>query len=326
MKPLLYLSQKDVQECINMEKVIEAVEEGIKALGMGKAVQPEKIYLNIDKYNGFVKPMIAYIEPLGAIATKVFTHYPENPKRYNLPTVQAIIMLNDPETGTPLALMDGTLITALRTAATTALAAKYLARKDSKKLGIFGAGVQGKSHLLAFNQIFKLQEVRIYDIYKGSVENYIKEMGDKVKIPIIPVDSPYQCVNGADMVVTATTANEPLVKKDWLTPGMFLAKVGSFQELDPEIIIKSDKVVVDWWDYVSHRVRELIKLLNEGKINRESIYAELPEIVAAKKLGRQNDHEIILFISIGMGVEDAAVAWHVYNEALKMGVGTQLER
>ena len=323
---LLYLSQGDVEACLEVKDSINAVEEGIRALGHGKAVQPEKIYLTLEKYNGFVKPMIAHVEPINIIASKVFSFFPGNPRKYGLPTVQAAIILTDPETGTHLALMDGTWITALRTAATTAIAAKYLSRKDSEVVGIVGAGVQGKSHLMALKEVFKLKEARISDISKEARERYAEEIGKRLELSVIPVENPRQCMDDADIILTVTTANEPLIKKDWIEPGMFIAKIGSFQEIDPEIIIAADKVVVDWWEYVSKRVKELIKLLNAGLIRREDIYAELPEIVAAKKPGRQTDDEVILFISIGMGVEDAATALHAYKEAMKKGMGTRLER
>ena len=324
-RTLLYLSESDVRASLDMKGAIKAVEEGLHALGQGKAVQPEKIYMDIEKYHGFVKPMTAYVKPMEIIASKIFTFFPENPRKYNLPTVSAIIVLTNPKDGATIAIMDGTYITALRTAATTAIAAKYLAKKNSQIVGIIGAGVQGRSHLMALNEIFNLKEVRIADKFNDAKENFTKEMQERFNFPIIPSESYEKTIKGADIVITATTGDEPLVKKGQFEEGMFLAKVGSYQEIDFEIVQSTaDKIVVDWWEYVSHRVKEIAKLLEAGVITRERIYSELADIVVGEKRGRESSKEKILFISIGMGVEDASAALVAYNNALKQGIGQRL--
>jgi len=318
---ILYLSQEDVKKCLTTKDTLEAVEEGIRLLGQGKAIQPPKIYMELDKYRGFIKPMIAFIdEPLNISATKNFTFFPEN-RKSGIPTVLATIILNDPETGVPLAIMDGTWITAVRTAATTAVAAKYLAKRSSEVVGIFGAGVQGKTHLMALNEVFKLKSVRIADVSKEYRAQFTKEMGEKLGLDIVAVEDNKQVVSGADIVVTATTGNEALVKKEWVEPGLFIAKVGSYQEVDFGMLAMVDKLVVDWWEYVSHRVPEIM----ETKIKREDVYAELAETVSGRKKGRESNTEKILFISIGMGVEDAAVGLRVYQRAKEISVGQSLE-
>lgn len=317
---ILYLSQEDVKKCLTAKDAIEAVEGGIRVLGQGEAIQPPKIYMEIEKYHGFIKPMIAYVGgSLNVSATKNFTFFPENRKR-GKPTVSAIIILNDPQTGAPLAIMDGTWITALRTAAATAVAAKYLAKQNSEVVGIFGAGVQGRSHLMCLNEIFKLKSVRIVDISKEYQIQFAEEMSKNLGLDITPVDSNEQAVRGADVVVTVTTGNEVLVKKEWVEPGMLIAKVGSYQEVDFSIPAMVDKLVVDWWEYM-YRVKEI----TNTNTKREDVYAELAEVVAGKKKGRENDREKILFISIGMGVEDAGAALHTYKRAKELGIGQYLE-
>ncbi len=318
---VLYLSQEDVKKCLSVKDTVKAVEDGIRLLGQGKALQPPKIYMEIDKYHGFIKPMIAFIdEPMNISATKNFSFFPENRNR-GMPTILATIILNDPKTGAPLAIMDGTWITTLRTAATTAVAAKYLARRDSEVVGLFGAGVQGRSHLMALNELFKLKKVRIADISKEYRIQFAKEMSEKLGLDIIPVDNNKEAVRGADMVVTVTSANEPLVRKEWLEPGMFIAKVGSFQEIDFGILETVDKLVIDYWEYVSHRVPEIVKT----KTKREDIYAEIAEIVAGTKKGRESAKEKILFLSIGMGVEDGASALFAFRRAKELGIGQNLK-
>ncbi|MEM3696216.1 MAG: ornithine cyclodeaminase family protein [Candidatus Bathyarchaeia archaeon] len=321
MSQILYLAQEDVMKCVTVKEAVEVVEEGIKLLGQGKAIQPPKIYLELDKYHGFIKPMIAFVdEPMNVSATKIFSFFPENRKR-GLPTITATIVLNKPDTGVPFAIMDGTWITAIRTAATTAVAAKYLAKRDSEIVGIFGAGVQGKSHLMALNEIFKLKSVWIADVSREYQNQFAKEMGEKLGLDITPADDNEQAVRGVDIVVTATTGNEPLVKKEWIEPGMFIAKVGSYQEIDLDIPKMVDKLVVDSWEYVSSRVPEIRKT----NTKRKDVYAEIADIVAGKKKGRESDLEKILFISIGMGVEDASVALHAYKRAKEKGIGQYLK-
>jgi alanine dehydrogenase len=323
---ILYLCESDVKSCLSARDAINVVKEGIRALGLGKAIQPEKIYLNVEKYCGFVKPMTAYVEPMDTIATKIFSHFPDNPKKFGLPTIDAIIILTEPKNGRHIAIMDGRWITALRTAAATTIAAEYLARKDSHVLGIIGAGVQGRSHLMTLNELFKLEEVKVSDYCEAARRQFVLEMGEMLNVSIKQVKTPREAVLGSDIVVTATTANEPLIKRDWITPGMFIAKVGSYQEIEPEVITKADKVVVDWWEYVISRCLELKTLVNAGLFNRQDVYAELPEIVAGRKTGRVKDDEINLFISIGMGVEDAAAAYYVFQQAVKLGKGVRLKR
>jgi len=317
---ILYLSQEDVKKSLTVKDTVKAVEEGIRLLGEGKAIQPPKIYMEIDKYHGFIKPMIAFIdEPLSVSATKNFTFFPAN-REHGMPTILATIILNDPKTGVPFGIMDGTWITALRTAATTAVAAKYLAKSDSEVVGIFGAGIQGRSHLMALNELFKLKKVRIADKSRKYSVRFAEEMSEKLKLDIIPEDSNEQAVKGADIVITVTTANEPLIKKEWIEPGMFIAKVGSYQELDFGIPKAVDKLVIDYWEYVSHRVPEI----TETGTKREDVYAEIAEIVSGKKRGRENTREKILFLSIGMGVEDASVALLAYKRAKALGIGQNL--
>lgn len=320
-KKILYLSQEDVKKCLTVKDSIEAVEKGIRLLGQGKAIQPPKIYMEIDKYHGFIKPMIAFVDkPLDVSVTKNFAFFPENRKR-GMPTITATIILNDPQTGIPLAIMDGAWITALRTAATTAVAAKYLAKGESEVVGLFGAGVQGRSHLTALNEIFKLKSVRIADISRDYRIRFAEEMGEKLGLDITPVDINEQAVKGADIVVTVTTGNEPLVKKEWVEPGMLIAKVGSYQEVDFGILAIVDKLIVDYWEYVSHRVPEIMKT----NTKHENVYAEIAEIVSGSKRGRESDAEKILFVSIGMGVEDAGTALHVYQRAKELGIGQNLK-
>ena len=322
---ILYLSEEDVQKCLTVKDTVEAVEDGIRLLGQGKAVQPPKIYMELNKYSsrysGFVKPMIAFVdEPMHVSATKNFTFFPAN-RGKGMPTVLATIILNEPETGVPLAIMGGTWITGARTAAATAIAAKYLAKQNSEVAAIFGAGLQGRTHLRALNEVVKLKSVKVADISEEYKTQFAEEMSAELGIDVIPVDSNEQAVRGSDIVITVTTGKDELVRKEWLEPGMFIAKVGSYQEIDFGVLEGVDKLVVDWWEYVSHRVPEIA----ETNTRREDVYAELAEVVSGTKKGRENDLEKILFIAIGMGVEDVAVALRAYQCAKELNIGQTLE-
>lgn len=322
---LLYLSESEVQACLGIEETIREVEEAIKLLAKGQAIQPPKIYMTIPKHHGFIKPMTAYIEPTEVAVSKIFTFFPDNPVKHGTPTVHATIVVNDAKTGAPLALMDGTWITALRTAATSAIAAKYLAKKDSHVIGIIGAGVQGRTHLEAFGKVYKIEEVHVFDTVSKTRDKYVAEMeckGFNVKAAM----SYEEAVSGSDIVVTCTAGDEVMVRSEWFQPGMFIAKVGSYQELDPKVVTDADKVVVDWWEYVSTRVKELNILATKNIFDRSKVYAELHEVVGGLKLGRERRDEKTLFISIGMGVEDAAAAMYAYRRAKEMGLGTKVKR
>ncbi len=321
-KDLLYLSDKDVKKILAPKDSVKLVEDSIRDLGLGKAVE-EKFYLPVEKHDGFVKTMAAYYEPMEVHMTKIFSLFRNNPTKHGLQTVNTFIVVTDPHTGVPVAVMNGDWITALKTAGSTAAAARHLAKKDSRVVGIVGAGAQGRSHLLSLAQVFKIEEARIADISAKAREGYVREMKKLCDFDIVSVDSVEQAVRDVDISAVVTTADEPLVKPDWVGPGLFIAKAGSFQELDPGVITTVDKVVVDSWKYTVEyrRVKELTQLADTGAISKEKIYGELPDILAGRKSGRQTDQETILFVSIGFGVDNAALAGFVYKKALRRRVG-----
>jgi len=324
-RDLLFLSDKDVRKCLTVKDSVELTEKSILDLGLGKALE-EKFYLPVSEHDGFIKTMSCYYGPMDIHMTKVFGLFGRNPSEHGLPAVNTFILLFDARTGVPVAVMNSDWITALKTAGATAAAARHLAKKDSRIVGIVGAGVQGRSHLLSLAQRFKIEEARIADISPKARERYVREMKKLCHFNIVPVDSVEKAVRGVDICALITTANEPLVRADWIEPGLFISKAGSFQELEPEVITTVDKVVVDSWKYTVEyrRVRELTGLADSGTISRERIYGELPEILTGKKSGRRSDEERILFVSIGFGVDNAALAGYAYRRALRDHIGTML--
>jgi alanine dehydrogenase len=324
---ILLLSRKDVEELVSMREVIEAVEEAFRAKGLGKVQMPPKSYIYFDRFQGDFRVMPAYLEDMGAAGVKIVNVHPKNPQEHGLPTVMATILLLDPKTGAPLAIMDGTWVTNMRTGAGGAVAAKYLARKDSHVIAMVGAGVQARTQLTALSEVLDIDEVRVSDVVKGKAKKYAEEMGKQLGIEIEPMADVGKTIKGADIVVTVTTARGPIVMDEWISDGMHINAIGADapgkQELDPNIL-KRAKIVVDDLKQALHS-GEVNVPLSEGIIARGDIYAELGEVITGKKPGRASRDEITIFDSTGLAIQDIATDWKVYQKAKKMGKGKEVE-
>ncbi|EHR78854.1 hypothetical protein OCC_00362 [Thermococcus litoralis DSM 5473] len=212
---MLLLSRSDLEKLISMKEVIESVERAFLELYNGKAKVPLRTIIEVEKHNGFILYMPSYLEDSEALAVKVVSLYPENTKK-GLPSVLASILLNDPKTGAPLALMEGTFITAMRTGAASGVATKYLARKDSKIAGIIGAGVQARTQLWAVCEVRNIEKALVYDINPKNAKKFAEEMSKKLGIEIKTVESAREATEKSDILIVATTAREPVVKGDGL--------------------------------------------------------------------------------------------------------------
>jgi alanine dehydrogenase len=329
MKTLL-LTEKEVAPLLSIGEVMQAVEKAFKEKALGRAQMPAKPYLFYTKYNGDLRTMPSYLEKLDVSAVKIVNSHPENPKNYNLPAVMATIILIDPRNGAPIAIMGGTHITAMRTGAAGGIAAKYLARKDSKIVGLVGAGTQAKTQLTALLSLYgNLEEVRVWSRTKQTRDAYIAEMKPKCSenTKIFPVSSAKDAVKGADIVVTTTPSRKPIVSSEWVSHGMHFNCIGADapgkQELDP-MILKRAKIVVDDWEQASHG-GEINVPLAKGIIGKESIWAEIGEIAAGLKPGRVSSEEVTVFVSTGLAVQDAVTAHLVYKKALAEKMGQLIE-
>ena len=305
---MLFLSDSDVQRLLTVREAIDAVEEAFKELQLGIAVMPERTTLMLK--NGSISQMSAYLKKANVATTKVFGIFPKNVE-YNLPTTVATLLVYDLETGKVTAVMDAAYLTAVRTGAVSGVATKYLSRKDSKNVGIIGCGMQGRTQLWAVKEVREIERAYAYDKMASARETFAEEMSKKLGIDVIPTDSPQDAVRNADMVITATTSVEPMVKGEWLREGVHVNAIGSYypnaRELDTETIVKS-KLVVDLKRASLEEAGDIILPINEGAITEKHIYAELGEIVIGKKLGRVNEREITVFKSVGLAIQDAAVA------------------
>ena len=324
----LLLTDKDIRRLLSMKEVIEAVELAFKEKGLGRVQMPPKPYIFYSKYNGDLRVMPSYLEELEISAVKVVNVHPDNPVKYKLPTVMATIILVDPKNGAPIAIMGGTWITAMRTGAAGGVAAKYLARPDSRVIGIIGAGVQARTQLMALKEVLEeIEEVRVTDIVKAARERYAREMGEKLGLDVKAVDNAKKAVEGADIVVTVTPSREPIVKSEWIRPGVHINAIGADapgkEELDPELL-KRAKIVVDDLEQASHS-GEINVPLAKGIITKEDIWAELGDVVAGLKPGRTSPDDITIFDSTGLAIQDAVTAALAYKKALEKGIGQFIE-
>jgi ornithine cyclodeaminase/alanine dehydrogenase len=321
-----FLSQKDLKQLLRMEEVIEAVENAFQEYGEGKYRMPVRFSLEIPELEGTLLLMPAFLGGSEVMGSKLVSVYPQNPQK-GLPSVMALYILNDAKTGRPLAVMDGTYLTGIRTGATSAIASKYLARKSSTVLGIFGAGVQAEFQLWALKTSFPLKKVLVYSRTLARAEMFAKEMSRKYQIPVEAMSRPEEVVKDSDILVTATTSKVPVFQGREVTPGTHINAIGAFtpqaREVD-EDLVQAAKIVVDTYEGTQAEAGDLLIPIQMGLITMEDIYAELSELVMGQKAGRTNDQEITLFKSVGVAIEDAATAKLAYDRAVQLGVGTIL--
>lgn len=322
----LILTDEEVKELISMKEVMDKVELAFKEKGLKKVQMPAKTYIFYRKYNGDLRVMPSYLEELDVSAVKIVNSHLENRTKYNLPTVLAVVVLVDPKTGFPLAVMGGKTLTDMRTGAAGGIAAKYLARKDSKVVGMVGAGAQARTQLAGLLEVYgKLEEVRVWGLY-GTGDEFASEMRAKYSNigRIFSVKNVSEAVRGTDIVVTTTPSRQPLVMDNMLSPGMHFNCIGADapgkEELDPAIL-KRAKIVVDDFEQASHG-GEINVPLSLGIIKKEDVWAEIGEIVAGLKPGREKMDEITVFSSTGLAIQDAVTAKLVYDKATKKGAGS----
>jgi ornithine cyclodeaminase/alanine dehydrogenase len=311
LKPVefIYLSQEDILELdIPMKKVIELVELGLKEHGKGRVENPPKPGIH-SKPDAFIHAMPAYYEKLGIGGLKWVSGYPSN-RRMGLPQIAGLMILNDMETGMPLAVMDCRWITAVRTAAVSAITAKYCAKVGSESLGIVGCGVQGRMNLVAFNEVIPdLKDVLVYDINTEAMKSIKEDYEDELGVNIEPAESVKDAALGMDIILTATQRlEEPLIKNEWFLPGSLGFGLEASRAWYGDAILEADKFITDSWDQTVH-------FHEQGAFpdGLPELYAELGEIVAGKKRGREDPDERILAINIGLALEDVIVSNHIYE-------------
>jgi ornithine cyclodeaminase/alanine dehydrogenase-like protein (mu-crystallin family) len=319
-RTLLYLSRADVVKTrLSIREVIEAVESAFQEKGAGKVEMPPKPGIHT-RPNAFIHAMPAYLSSPEAAGMKWVSGYPQNQSK-GLPYISGLLVLNDPETGFPQAVMDCTWITAKRTGAATAVAAKYLARKDSSAVGIVACGVQGRSNLEALCCLFPVQQVKAYDLHPEIAQRFAKEMGTKLKVKIETVKSVAEAVADLDIVVTSgpiLKEPNPTIGAGWLAEGGFAGLLDFDSYWKSDAIREVDKLATD-------DIPQMSYYRKEGYFQEiPEPYADLGEIVAGKKPGRESDKEKTMAINLGLAVEDIVTAALIHDKAIKMGIGTKL--
>lgn len=318
------LTKKEISRILNVKDVISVVEDAFGQYARKNAHMPPKTYLDFKKYNGDLRVMPAYLDYADAAGVKVVNVHPDN-KGKGLPTVMATIVLNDPKTGFPLAIMDGTFITAMRTGAAAAVATKHLAKENSGTLGLVGAGAQARTQLLAISQVLDLKKAFVSDVSRDYAEKFAREMGEQFDFDIEAAS--VQKAAGADVVSTVTPAHSPVVQDPWVREGTHINAIGADapgkEELDPQILRRA-KIFIDDWEQCSHS-GEINVPLSKGIISTKDIYASLGEVVAGMKSGRENGKDITLFDSTGLAIQDIATAHFVFEKAQKEKAGLNVE-
>lgn len=319
-KQLLYLSRADVEAIgVTMREIIDALTIAFHEHGLGHAEMPPKPGVH-SRPDAFIHAMPAYIPALRAIGMKWVSGYPGNQQK-GLPYITGLLILNDDETGIPLAVMDCTWITAMRTGAATALAAKYLARPESETVGILGCGVQGRTNLEALKTLFPVKRVMAYDKTPENAQRYAADMSERFGLEVTVTSDPRQAVTGRDMVVTAGPilhTPHATIKAGWLDAGAFASLVDYDSFWDGPALQEVDKFCTD-------DISQLEYYRSIGYFQSiPPIYASLGELVTGRKPGRQSPAERTIACNLGLALDDMAAAPIVYRRAVERGIGTWL--
>jgi len=322
----LLLTRGDVVELLTLDERIAAVEAGFRRQAEGGAVGPGVLGLPVPDGGFHIKAAGLRLARF-YVAAKINANFPDNVARRGLPTIQGVVVLSDGETGLPLALIDSMEITALRTGAATAVAARYLARPEARVAIVVGCGRQGRIQLAALARVRPLERVHAVDADPGLAARFAREMSAQLGLDVRPAASAAEAAPGSDICVTCTPSRRPLLHRVDVTPGAFVAAVGADnehkQELEPALMAAAT-IVVDSLEQCA-AIGDLHHALASGAVSIGQVHAELSEVVAGRKPGRRSAEEITIFDSSGVAIEDAAAAAAVYEKAVAAGRGVTVD-
>jgi alanine dehydrogenase len=312
-----------------MAQTIEMVKQAFVQLSQGDADVPIRTQLEVARHEGITLFMPAYLRKTDQLGVKIVSVFPHNIQA-GIPTIHALVTLVDAATGRPAAVMDGTYLTALRTGAASGAATDLLARKDARVAAIFGAGVQGRTQLEAVCEVRGIERVRVFDVDAEASHAFAAEMqarGGRIPTDIVAASSAGDAVREADIICTATTAGSPVFDNADVATGTHINAVGAYtpdtREI-PEETVQRALLFVDSREACWAEAGDLIIPRSKGLISEQDIRAELGELVSGTEQGRSNDQEITFFKSVGNAVQDVAVAGKVFEEAAKLGLGTEV--
>ena len=329
---ILILKESDMSSMISMSDIIEADKEALSIYSSQKSNIPLRSNLDIPEYKGQCLFMNGYAAPAKALGVKIVSVYPENINK-NLTSVPATMVLVDAETGMVNSLLDGTYLTRLRTGAISGLATDILSRKDSKIFALFGTGGQAVTQLEAVLTVRKIEEVRVFDVFKERAKEFAAKMtekfGKKFNVKIIAAESSDKAVENADIITTVTTSKKPVFDANKVKKNVHINGVGSYtpemQEIPGDILVKANKIFVDTRDGAINESGDLINPIKNGLIKKEKINGELGEVINGVMKGRENDEEMTFFKTTGSAVLDLVAAQKIYEIAKKRNVGQMVD-
>ncbi|MCZ6916548.1 MAG: ornithine cyclodeaminase family protein [Gemmatimonadetes bacterium] len=323
----LVLSQVEIRRLLPMEKCVQLMAEALKTLGRGDAVNPLRNGIRLPNDLGILGMMPGFMAEPQVLGLKVVAVFPGNHgTKYD--SHQGVVVLFDTTHGLPVAILDASEITAIRTAAATAVATQLLAREDASDLAIVGSGVQARTHLEAMCVVRNITRVRVYSPHAEHRERFAREQGERHDVEVTATESAKAAVENADIICTTTTATEPVVHGDWIAPGCHINAVGSSvryaRELDTAAVVRS-RLFVDRKESTINEAGDFLFPKKEGAVDDDHIVGEIGDILLGKIGGRRTPDEITLFESLGLAVEDLAASYYVYHRALKEGSGTPVD-
>ncbi|PTE43189.1 2,3-diaminopropionate biosynthesis protein SbnB [Staphylococcus equorum] len=331
-KDMLYLNRSDIEQAGGNHSTVyvNALTEALKAHANQDFVQPLKPYLRANGTEGHIADRIIAMpshiggqDPVSGIKWIGSKH--DNPSERKIERASGVIILNDPETNYPIAVMEASLISSMRTAAVSVIAAQKLAKKGFEALTIIGCGLIGDRQLQSMLEQFDhIKQVYVFDQFEKASANFIEKWAEACPdIHFVQATTAKEAVENGEVVITCTVTDKPYIEYDWIQKGTFISNI-SIMDIKKDVFTQADKVLVDDWSQANREKKTINQLVLEGRFSREALHAELGELLTGAKPGRENDDEIILLNPMGMAIEDISSAYYIYKEAKQQQIGTIL--
>ena len=324
---MLLLSREDIKKVFTMKEAVEADKEAFTLFSQGSVV-PLRTNISAPKHDGAFLFMPSYVEEMDCSAIKIVNVFPKNIDQ-GLPTTPAQVLLIDGTTGVVVSVLDGTYVTQLRTGAASGAAFDVLARKDAKKGALIGTGGQAATQLEAMLAVRDLEEVKVYDLNAERLQAFVGQMNEELAsygAKILAADSSDDAIEDADLIVTVTPSSRPVFDGSKVKQGATVSCVGSYQphmqEMDPVILTRASKIYFDSVDAVLSEAGDILIPLEDGTITKDDFTGDLGDVLQGKVVARENEEEIIVFKTVGIGTQDLVTAKKIYDKALAQGVGT----
>lgn len=323
---MLVLSEAEVRELLPATDLVDVMERALAAFSSGQVNQPVRTAVEVGPDRAFFGVMPASLAMPGAAGAKLVTVFAGNAAK-GLPTHHAVILLLDPETGAPAALMDGRYITAARTAAVSAVAARHLARTGSTVLAILGAGVQARSHVESLCRMLPFREVRAWSPTSAHLTRFVSDAASLTRTAVHRAGSAEAAVRGADVTVLATSSTTPVIRSEWVGAGALIILLGAYRpemrEMDPELVARA-RVIADSRAAALVEAGDIVQGMREGRFSEAQIAGEIGEVILRRVPGRRSPDDVVIFKSLGMAVEDVAAAHLAYQRAREQGRGLEV--